>query len=53
MLGLNKDGDIMRAPSTAFMKKSGFNEMFYHAHKRYDLTKKLTVLLFINLVSKR
>jgi hypothetical protein len=43
MLGLNKDGDIMRAPSTAFLKKFGFHEMFYHAHKRYDLSKKLTV----------
>jgi hypothetical protein len=47
MLGLNKDSDIMRAPSTAFMKKSGFNEMFYHTHKRFDLSKKLTVVSLI------
>jgi hypothetical protein len=43
MLGLNKDGDIKRAPNTAFMKKAGFNEMFYHTHKRIDFSKKLNV----------
>ena len=43
MLGLNKDGDIKRGANTAFMKNSAFNEMFYHAHKRIDFTKKLSV----------
>ncbi len=51
MLGLNKDGDIMRTAQTAFMKKAGFNEMFYHTHKRIDFSKNLNVNMRINLAS--